>query len=44
MELATLPVAFDQLSWQFVDMTATGGRLALLWDNRMASVAFTVAE
>ena len=44
MELATLPVAFDQLSWQFVDMTATSGRLALLWDNRMASVAFTVAE
>ena len=44
MELATLPVSFDQLSWQFVDMTPTGGRLALLWDNRMASVAFTVAQ
>ena len=44
MELTTLPVSFDQLSWQFVDMTASGGRLALLWDNRMASVAFTVAD
>ena len=44
MELETLPAAFDQLSWQFVDMTMTGGRLALLWDTRMASVAFTVAE
>ena len=44
MELETLPVAFDQLSWQFLDMTASGGRLALLWDTRMASVAFTVAD
>lgn len=43
MELETLPVAFDQLSWQFLDMTASGGRLALIWDTRMASVAFTVA-
>ncbi len=44
MELATLPVSFDQLSWQFVDMTPTAGRLALLWDNRVASVAFSVAD
>ena len=44
MELETLPVAFDQLSWQFLDMTASGGRLALIWDTRMASVAFTVAD
>jgi hypothetical protein len=44
MELETLPVAFDQLSWQFLDMTASGGRLALIWDTRMASVPFTVAE
>lgn len=44
MELETLPLAFDQLSWQFLDMTASGGRLALIWDTRMASVAFTVAD
>ena len=44
MELETLPVAFDQLSWQFLDMTASGGRLALIWDAKMASVAFTVAD
>lgn len=44
MVLETLPVAFDQLSWQFLDMTASGGRLALIWDTRMASVAFTVAD
>ena len=44
MELETLPVAFEQLSWQFLDMTASGGRLALIWDAKMASVAFTVAD
>lgn len=44
MALETLPVAFDQLSWQFLDMTASGGRLALIWDRKMASVAFTVAD
>ncbi len=44
MELETLPVAFEQLSWQFLDMTPEGGRLALIWDTRLASVRFTVAE
>ena len=44
MALETLPIAFDQLSWQFLDMTASGGRLALIWDTKMASVAFTVAD
>ena len=44
MALETLPVAFDQLSWQFLGMTASGGRLALIWDRKMASVAFTVAD
>ena len=44
MELETLPVAFDQLSWQFLDVTASGGRLALIWDTKMASVRFSVAE
>ncbi len=43
MELETLPVAFEQLSWHFLDMTPEGGRLALIWDTRMASVRFTVA-
>ena len=44
MALETLPASFEQLSWQFLDVTARGGRLALLWDDRMASVRFTVAE
>jgi hypothetical protein len=41
MKLETLPHAFEELSWQFVDMTATGGSLALVWDKMMASVPFT---
>jgi hypothetical protein len=44
MELETLPVAFEQLSWQFLDMTAGGGRLALIWGAKMATVRFTIAE
>lgn len=44
MELSRLPHSFDQLSWQFLDMSAEGGRLAILWDDRIASVPFRVAE
>ena len=43
MELVTLPVAFEQLSWQFLDMTPEGGRLAVIWDTKLASVRFSVA-
>jgi hypothetical protein len=42
MKRETLPYSFDQLSWQFVDITDAGGRLALVWDREMASVAFTL--
>ena len=44
MTVETLPWSVDQLSWQFVDVTEDGGRLAMLWDDRAASVAFTLAE
>lgn len=44
MQLETLPHAFDQLSWQFLDMSDSGGRLALVWDRTLASVPFTVAR
>jgi len=43
MTVETLPRSFDQLSWQFLDMTDTGGTLALLWDTKLVSVPFTVA-
>jgi DUF2911 family protein len=44
MKVETLPHAFEQLSWEFVDLTDSGGRLAMLWDKKLASVAFTFAK
>ena len=43
MTLQPLPMSFEQLSWQFLDVTPEGGRLALFWDRQMASVPFQVA-
>jgi hypothetical protein len=43
MTVTTLPFSVDQLTWQFTDMTDTGGRLAIVWDKLMASVPFKVA-
>ena len=42
MQLDTLPFSVDQLSWAFIDMSAAGGRLAIMWDKMMASVPFKV--
>lgn len=44
MRVETLPWSVDQLSWQFIDVTEDGGGLAMMWDDRAASVAFTLAE
>lgn len=44
MTLTTLPFSVDQLAWEFVDMTDTGGKLALMWDKNMATTAFTVGK
>jgi len=44
MTVDALPWSMDQLSWQFLDVTETGGRLAMLWDDTIASVSFTLAE
>jgi hypothetical protein len=41
MTLETLPHAHEQLSWEFVDVTNTGGSLALAWDRTQALVGFT---
>lgn len=40
----TSPYSHDQLSWQFLDVDAAGGRLALFWEDVIASVTFTVGE
>lgn len=44
MKLDTLPVSFEQLSWQFADVSDAGGTLVLSWDKVMASVPFTVGK
>ena len=40
MTRAKLPYSFDQLSWQFLDMTENGGKLALIWEREIATVSF----
>jgi hypothetical protein len=44
MSIETRSHSYEQLSWQFLDVTETGGTLALLWDSTMASVPFALAE
>jgi hypothetical protein len=44
MQVEPLTHSFDQLSWEFLDMTDQGGRLALIWDRKLASVPFTVGK
>lgn len=41
MTIETLPHAHEQLSWEFVDVTKTGGSLAVAWDRTQALVSFT---
>ncbi|HTM26306.1 MAG TPA: DUF2911 domain-containing protein [Vicinamibacterales bacterium] len=40
MKLETLPHSREQLTWEFLDVTSTGGLLALSWDKTLASIAF----
>lgn len=40
----TQPYSHDQLHWEFLDITPTGGRLAIFWEDQMASVPFTIPE
>jgi hypothetical protein len=44
MKMDTLPFAVDQLTWTFTDMSETAGKIAIMWDKVMASVAFTVGK
>jgi len=44
MKMAALPFSVDQLTWSFVDMSESGGGIAIMWDKVMASVGFTVAK
>ena len=42
MKVDALTFSIDELSWEFVDVTATGGKLAVMWDKTVASVPFKV--
>ena len=44
MMLRPMPYSFDQLSWQFLDMTDRGGKLAIFWDDWIAWVAFEIVR
>jgi Protein of unknown function (DUF2911) len=44
MKLETLPHAFEQLAWEFLDVTDAGGAIAIMWDRMLASVPFTVGS
>jgi hypothetical protein len=44
MKVDTLPFTVEELTWQFLDMTNDGGRIAIMWDKSMGSVAFKVGH
>jgi hypothetical protein len=40
MKLDKLPVSLDQLTWNFADVTPSGGKLVLMWDTVLATAPF----
>lgn len=40
MKMAKNAMSVEQLTWSFVNMTATGGEIAIMWDKDVASVPF----
>jgi hypothetical protein len=44
MKLAPLPFSMEQLTWAFLDMSDTGGTMAIMWDRQMASVPFQIVK
>ena len=44
MKLETLPHSLEQLTWEFLDMTKTGGVIAVAWDKTLALVPFTTGS
>ena len=40
MKMETLPHSHAQMSWEFVDMTDTGGALAVMWEKTAGVVSF----
>lgn len=44
MKVEALPHSFEQMSWQFLDVTDRGGVLAVVWDKTMGSVGFKLGS
>lgn len=44
MKVERLSFVVEELTWQFVDMNAEGGRIAIMWDKSMASLPFKVGQ
>lgn len=44
MKVERLPMAIDQLTWNFADVTAGGGKIVLMWDTVAASAPFGVGK
>jgi len=40
MNVETLPFSMDQFTIAFIDMSADGGKLAMMWDKTMATASF----
>jgi hypothetical protein len=44
MTVGTLPFSVDEFTIAFTDMTADGGKLAMMWDRTIATVPFKVGS
>lgn len=44
MKMDKFPLAVDQLTWNFADVTPEGGKLVLMWDTVVATAPFTVSK
>ena len=44
MTLTTLPFSMEELTWAFIDMTESGGKIALMWDKDLATASFQVKQ
>ncbi len=44
MKVEAMPFRTEQLTWEFLDITDAGGRMAVIWDRNIASVAFSVVQ
>ena len=44
MKVEALPFRIEQLTWEFLDVTDAGGRMAVMWDRNVASVPFKVVQ